>query len=226
MSQIPHDQNAIVKELEPAEAAHLLDQLERGYQAAYTAAREAYGTSDHLPRRAMADDLDQLSQDEHWATFATGMRQPGESISRFQHRAETEAARQQMTCPECGEHAQNQVPAELVNWQAHGLEQPEWSHRDGSSLCPVPGPSGGYQPAQPQPAWPVPERDNNAADVARLDPPAALRPGGWDIRQAAVREAATRDHPDRPHGTIPRQYLADTIRHLDVGQRPEREAGG
>lgn len=43
---------------------------------------------------------------------------------------------------------------DLVSWGAHGLTQPEWSHRDGSSLCPVIGPSGGYEPAQPVVAEP------------------------------------------------------------------------
>jgi hypothetical protein len=66
-----------------------------------------------------------------------------------------------MHCPECGEDAVNRPPADLVPWEAHGMTRPEWSHRDGSSLCPVTGPSGGFQPAQPcrgadRESWRVP----------------------------------------------------------------------
>jgi len=118
MSAIEHDEAALVKEVSPAEAAHLIDQLERGYQAAYRSAREAYGTSAYPPRRAMATDLDQLAGDEHWATFAVGMRQPGESVPQFLDRTRAEAAKEttQMSCPECGEDVQQQAPADLVNW--------------------------------------------------------------------------------------------------------------
>jgi hypothetical protein len=56
----------------------------------------------------------------------------------------------EMECPPCGEDAVSQPTADRVPWGAHGLERPEWSHRDGSSLCPVIGPSGGYEPAQPR----------------------------------------------------------------------------
>ena len=107
MSAIEHDENAVVKDVSAAEAAHLLDQLERGYQTAYAAAREAYGTSDYPARRALAADLDQLAGDERWASFAAGMRQPGESIPQFLRRtqAEATAADRPMTCPECGEAA-------------------------------------------------------------------------------------------------------------------------
>jgi hypothetical protein len=212
MSAIEHDETALVKEVSPAEAAHLIDQLERGYQAAYRAAREAYGTGDCPPRRAMATDLDQLAGDERWATFATGMRQPGESVPQFLDRTQAEAAERQMTCPECGEDAQEQPPADLVNWQAHGLDQSGWSHRDGSALCPVLGPSGGYQPAQPEPAEPKREPE---PDVARLNPPATMQ-AGRDARQAQIRDYLPRGAQAGQRGAIPRQYMAGTIRHLDV----------
>jgi hypothetical protein len=78
-------------------------------------------------------------------------------------------ARDPAQCPECGEDAVHRPATDLVPWEAHGMERPGWSHRDGSSLCPVPGPSGGYQPAQPQlrtanrgAARPGPERDREA----------------------------------------------------------------
>ena len=189
----------------------------------------------------MATDLDRLAGDEHWATFAIGMRQPGESVPQFLDRTRAGAGAKdttQMSCPECGEDVQQQPPADLVNWQAHGMAQPEWSHRDGSSLCPVIGPSGGYQPAQPQPAEPGPESDTY---IARLDPPATMRSAldrtaHPDGPAAGTRGQAGRDgqqvEPGEPRGdaagypasgiragqheAIPRQYLADTIRRLDV----------
>ena len=63
-----------------------------------------------------------------------------------------------MRCPECGEDAVRQAPADLVPWEAHGLAEPEWSHRDRTSLCPVIGPSGGYEPASPEPRQAGPEQ--------------------------------------------------------------------
>lgn len=67
----------------------------------------------------------------------------------------SEHTERQMTCPACGENAEEKPSGDLVSWGAHGLTQPEWSHRDGSSLCPVIGPSGGYEPAQPVVAEPA-----------------------------------------------------------------------
>jgi hypothetical protein len=83
---------------------------------------------------------------------------------------------EQMRCPECGEDAVHAPPTDLVPWAANGIEQPQWSHKDGSSLCPVPGGSGGYAPAQPQPKSAA---HQPAADVFGLDPPERLRPEDW-----------------------------------------------
>ncbi len=52
-------------------------------------------------------------------------------------------------CPECGEPAVSRAPDDLVPYEVHGLEPPAWSHRDGTPLCPVLGPSRGYEPARP-----------------------------------------------------------------------------
>ena len=52
------------------------------------------------------------------------------------------------TCPECGEPAIHQPPEDLVPYQAHGAEPPQWSHPDRSALCPVMTPDG-YRPAAP-----------------------------------------------------------------------------
>ncbi len=120
-----------------------------------------------------------------------------------------------MRCPECGENAVHQPPADLVPWQAHGIAVPEWSHGDGTSLCPVIGPSG-YQPAQPQPAPPEP-------DIA----------GGRQPSAEAVRRPAGRDEPGhaaRP-GPVGRAYMARMIARLGDPRRqvghaePEPEAG-
>ena len=52
------------------------------------------------------------------------------------------------TCPECGEPAVHRSPDDLVPYRAHGTTPPEWSHPDGSALCPVMTPDG-YRPAVP-----------------------------------------------------------------------------
>jgi hypothetical protein len=84
------------------------------------------------------------------------------------------SADQPAQCPECGEEAIHQPPADLVPWEAHGIARPEWSHKDGSSLCPVIGQSGGYQPAQPEHRHAEP-----GVPAVRLDPlpPCARRHG-------------------------------------------------
>jgi len=86
--------------------------------------------------------------------------------------------KRQMTCPECGENAYQKPPTDLVSWEAHGMTRPEWSHRDGSSLCPVIGPSGGYRPAQPAEATPGTETRADAAGPHPLTPPE--QPGARD----------------------------------------------
>ena len=113
---------------------------------------------------------------------------------------------QPMRCPECGEDAVHQPPADPVPWQAHGLARPEWSHRDGTSLCPVIGPSG-YQPAQPQPAPPEP-----GAAIRRPQP------------AAGAGQASGRDDPDRPArpGTAGRAYMARMIARLGDPRQPGR----
>lgn len=88
-----------------------------------------------------------------------------------------------MTCPECGEPAACREPADLVPWEAHGMTHPQWSHTDGSALCPVPGPSGGYRPAQPIPA--AQPEPTSSPDMARLIPPPSMS-CRW---QATEREA-------------------------------------
>jgi len=209
------DADAVIAELDPAEAAHLLDHLVRGYQTAYQAATGAYGSRSYQTRRAMAEDLDRLALDEHQASYAIGMRQPGETTTAFLHRTQEQASKatettggQPMACPEFGEDAQKQPPMDLVKWQAHGIEPAGWSHRDGSALCPVLGPSGGYQPAQSAERQPEPD-----PDVARLDPPATMRTAGRSPWQAAAGDLASRAGE---RGAIPRQHVAEVIRRLDV----------
>ena len=131
---------------------------------------------------------------------------------------------QPMRCPECGEDAVSQPPADLVPWDAHGIPVPEWSHEDGSSLCPVIGPSG-YQPAQPQP------RPAEPVQVTRLEPPATLRPS---MRTEVARQLADRTDPGPaagPAGTIGRDYMTRAIARLGnlhreaASTEPEPEAG-
>jgi hypothetical protein len=86
--------------------------------------------------------------------------------------------KRQTTCPECGENAYHKPPTDLVSWEDHGMTRPEWSHRDGSSLCPVIGPSGGYRPAQPAEAGPGTETRTESAGPYLLTPP--KQPGNWD----------------------------------------------
>jgi len=113
---------------------------------------------------------------------ATQASHDGEPGQRPQPHGQPQAAA--MACPECGEPAAHREPADPVPWEAHGMTRPQWSHTDGSALCPVPGPSGGYRPAQPTPAQPASE-PGLCPQVARVDPP----PGTRHHRQATGREA-------------------------------------
>jgi len=76
----------------------------------------------------------------------------------------------QMQCPECEEPVVNQSATDPVPWEAHGLDRPEWSHADGSALCPVIGASGSYEPAQPSA-----RRAALAPRIEHEDPPVATR---------------------------------------------------
>jgi hypothetical protein len=53
-----------------------------------------------------------------------------------------------MACPTCGEPAREGTPTDLVPAHYTGQKAPEWSHADGTQLCPVIG-SDGYRPADP-----------------------------------------------------------------------------
>ena len=111
---------------------------------------------------------------------------------------------QRLICPGCGEDAVPEPPEDLVPWEPHGLAVPEWSHRDRTSLCPVIGPVGGYEPAQPQP----PEA---GTEVPRLVPPGPERQAGTG-------------------GVIGRAYVTRAIArigemHRQAQAEPEPEAG-
>lgn len=105
-----------------------------------------------------------------------------------------------MRCPECGQDAIHEPPGDLVPWEAHGIPQPEWSHPDGSSLCPIVAAPGGYQPATPQPKNPEPTtaepRPKAGGDAAPADPTTA-EPGpttGGDAAPAACPGAELAAH--------------------------------
>ncbi len=133
---------------------------------------------------------------------------------------------QRKRCPECGGEAVSRPPTELVPWDALGIAKPDWSHRDGTSLCPVIGPSGGYQPARPQP------QPAEAADQAtRLEPPATLMPS---MRTEVGRQLAEHADPGQAAGTagsIGRDYMTRVIarlgdlHHQAASTEPEPEAG-
>ena len=72
----------------------------------------------------------------------------------------------QMQCPECEEAAVNHPATDRVPWEAHGLDRPEWSHTDGSALCPVIGTSGSYVPAQPSTRRIAPKPEHRARGTA------------------------------------------------------------
>jgi len=128
----------------------------------------------------------------------------------------------QMTCPECGENAQEKPPAEGVNWDAHGITRPRWSHLDGSSLCPVIAPWGGYEPAQPQPLTAEKSAGMPDADTARPEPPATRerltdldldRVVAVPLDGSAIRPDTVRASRDHMAGT-----LLATLRDLEAGQ--------
>ena len=128
----------------------------------------------------------------------------------------------QMTCPECGENAQAKPPAEGVDWEAHGITRPRWSHLDGSSLCPVIAPCGGYEPAQPQPLTAEKSAGMPDADPARPEPPATMaRPADLDLdRVVAVPLDGSAIRPDTVRAS--RDYTAGNrlaaLRDLEAGQ--------
>jgi hypothetical protein len=84
------------------------------------------------------------------------------------YQGETEAAdaaeQPATACPECRETSVNQETTDAVPWTAHGLETPQWSHEDGSSLCPVTG-ERGYEPAQPVMAAELEPEEAEDADL-------------------------------------------------------------
>ena len=53
-----------------------------------------------------------------------------------------------VVCPQCGEAAREGVPTDPVPAHYADIPVPEWSHLDGTQLCPVIGPDG-YRPADP-----------------------------------------------------------------------------
>ena len=122
-----------------------------------------------------------------------------------------------ISCPECGEDAVRQPPSDLVPWEAHGLARPEWSHRDGSSLCPVIAPSGGFRPAHPQ------SRPADAdIQTARLEPPATTRPTlGAEIARHLA-EPADPGQQHRREGRRSRRYMTRVIAQIGDLHRQAR----
>jgi hypothetical protein len=148
---------------------------------------------------------------------------------------------QAMACPECGEPAIGQEPADPAPWQAHGMTRPQWSHTDGSALCPVPGPSGGYRPAQPVPAAPRPEPASGPQAPHSSSPSSTRHHGpapatghsaeaGKVEHRAAENQAAAahyqrlEDARDTQPGSIPWQHLFRGWQHRETARDRLRHA--
>jgi hypothetical protein len=195
---------------------------------------------DHERSLDAADEYDTLRRQLHPALdpippagqqSATQPGQHGEPSQHPKQRDEPLAAA--MACPECGEPAIGQEPVDPVPWQAHGMTRPQWSHTDGSALCPVPGPSGGYRPAQPVPAAPRPE-PAPAPQPARAGSPSSMRhhgpasaaersaEAGEVERRAAEHQAAAAqcqrlvDARDTHPGSVPWQHLCQGWQHRET----------
>jgi hypothetical protein len=129
-----------------------------------------------------------------------------------------------MTCPECGEDAREQPPADLVNWQAHGIAEPGWSHRDGSALCPVIDPSGGYQPARP-----APEPGTGDPPAVRQDRRGAERGQPGDLPGRRADFSAAQDWADQEYQASDDSAAAELDEpewdSADSSAYIEREAG-
>jgi hypothetical protein len=82
-------------------------------------------------------------------TRAGSVAEPGAEVADRQGEERPGGRAPQMQCPECEEPAVNHPATDRAPWEAHGLDRPEWSHADGSALCPVIGTSGSYEPARP-----------------------------------------------------------------------------
>ena len=108
-----------------------------------------------------------------------------------------------MHCPECGENAISRPPADPTPWQAHGIPPPQWSHSDGSSLCPVIGPAGGYQPAQPQPRHAITSTADARPRSGQAQAPAASPPTPGPL--------ASPDRPAGPPDLRPPARKADSV---------------
>jgi hypothetical protein len=61
---------------------------------------------------------------------------------------DTTTGHRPLRCPECREPAQHRPPDA---WPLSWLPRPDASHRDGTPLCPVPGPHGRNPPSSPAP---------------------------------------------------------------------------
>ena len=132
---------------------------------------------------------------------------------------------QPMRCPECGEDAVNQPPADLVPWDALGIA--EAGLVAPRRKQPVPG----HRPVRlPASAAAAPAR-RARVQVTRLEPPATLRPS---MRTEVARQLAERTDPGHAAGTagtIGRDYMTRVIARLGdlhrqaASTEPEPEAG-
>ena len=82
---------------------------------------------------------------------------------------------QPMSCPECGEDAINQPPADLVPWEAHGLTRPIGRTTTAAACAPSSATPAATSP--PSRNRGLPNRPSKPS-VSNL-PPGCSRPGAW-----------------------------------------------
>jgi hypothetical protein len=80
----------LTKDMTPVEAAHLLEKLEDGHQAAWLSTREArWPSAEYESRFQNAAEVDGVFRGVMWETVENGMRRPGEPVEEFAERAES-----------------------------------------------------------------------------------------------------------------------------------------
>ena len=126
-------QSNLTRDMTPAEAANLLEQLDEGQQAAWLSTHQVpWHSAEYQSRFQNAAEVDDIFRDLMWETVDNGMRRPGELVEKFAERATSEArltesrnaetaadpmARQADadTTPECAGNSQDQPTACLLN---------------------------------------------------------------------------------------------------------------
>jgi hypothetical protein len=84
--------SSIAQDLTPVEAAHLLERLEEGHQAAWLSTHQVpWHSAEYQARFQNAAEVDDVFRELMWETVENGLRRPGEPVEEFAERAESEA---------------------------------------------------------------------------------------------------------------------------------------